>query len=86
MKPNRRKLFALYLVLCSAMVYSSLQLFETGARAQDELAGTCCQVSSDCPGTKLCYLPGDKADCCRSGTGLPTCYGPNYCLEPPLID
>jgi hypothetical protein len=85
-KPNRHKLFALYLVLCSAMVYSGLQLFEPGARAQDEGAGTCCQVSSDCPGSKLCYLPGDKADCCRSGPGLPTCYGANYCLEPPHIE
>lgn len=65
MKPNRRKLFVLYLVLCSAMAYSGMQLFETGAQAQDEGAGTCCQVSSDCPGAKLCYLPGDKADCCR---------------------
>jgi hypothetical protein len=51
MKSNRRKLFALYVVLCSAMAYSGLQLSQTVALADE--AGTCCQVSSDCPGTNF---------------------------------
>ena len=85
MRSKRRILLPLYLLLCTAMLYSVWQFTESGAMAE-EAAGTCCQVSSDCPGTKLCYLPGDKADCCRSGPGLPPCYGPNYCFQAPLND
>ena len=86
MVTKRRTLLPLYLVLCTAMLYSIWQFTESGAMAQDEGAGTCCQVSADCPGAKLCYLPGEKADCCRSGPGLPPCYGPNYCFNPPNIE
>lgn len=38
-------------------------------------AGLCCQFSSDCPGTKLCYEPsGGLADCSIAMA--------NYCQEP----
>ncbi len=70
-KPTR--LLLLYIFAVIAMIYAvgQLTIVPTWANVPAP-GGTCCSVSSDCPGTMLCYQPsGGLADC--------TTDRPNYC-------
>lgn len=63
---------AAYALATAGVLYAafSLVLFPPPSLA----AGTCCNTSSDCPGSSLCYVPsGGLADCNPSY--------PNYCDE-----
>jgi len=84
MNLKRRLLPLLYITLMLGICYSGLQLGEDSVRAEE--AATCCVYSSGCPGTQVCYLPGERAACCDPAA--PSCTGANYCeaQRPPQND
>lgn len=81
MKTLTRLIVLVCFFACISMTYAALQLVERPARAE---AATCCEWSSQCPGKQICYLPGERANCCNPNNS--SCTGVNYCEEPRLND
>jgi len=77
MNLKRRLVPLLYVTLMFGLSYSVMQLGEEAALAE---AGTCCAYSSGCPGSQICYLPGERTACCDPSSE--SCTGANYCEAP----
>ena len=72
MKKINPKLLVVYLFVLLSMTFSVWQLGVPSAFANEpeDIAGVCCDVSSDCSGSKICYDPwGGERNCSRRRVG-----------------